>query len=401
MKKLFLDIYYVWLNEIKLVFRDPAVVLLLVIVPLMYPVLYVFLYNNEAVHEVKVAVVDESGSALSREFARKVNASPDVDVVARFGNMEEAQEAVRRKEAYGIIYIPSSFSKDLNSGRQASVSVYVDMGSMLFYKAILITATEVSLDMGGDIRVSDMGHGTQYQDESTIQAVEYEWVSFYNVQNGFASFLVPAILILIIQQTLLLGVGTIVGTHNDKKRFTVASFSSIGKDVNPLKLTIGKAFCYSTLYMVTSAWILRVVPYLFKLPQIGDPVTIALFIFPYILAATFFAMTISYFCSQREFVMLLVVFTSVPFLFLSGISWPWTAVPEPLKAIAYILPSTPGIHGFVKINTMGASLAEVKFEYFTLWIHAIVYCVAATAMYYWWIANYDPEFKGKHPVKVK
>ncbi len=397
MKKLLLDIYYVWLSELKVVFRDPAVVLLFLIVPLAYPVLYAFLYNNETVHEVKVVVVDESNTTLSREFTRKVDGAADVNVVAHVSNMEDAREALRRKEAYGIIYIPKSFSTNLNRAEQTSVLVYSDMSSMLFYKAMLLTCTEVSLEMGANIRVNDMGHGTQEQDASTMKAVDYEWVSLYNVSNGFASFLVPAILILVIQQTLLLGVGTLVGTHNDKKRFTVASHTGDGRNVHPLKLTIGKAFCYSTLYIVTSAWVLRVVPYLFHLPQVGDPLTIAVFLFPFILAATFFAMTLSYLCSQREFVMLLVVFTSVPFLFMSGISWPWVSIPPMLKAVAYILPSTPGIHGFVSINTMGASLTDVWFEYVVLWVQVVFYWVAATAMYYWWIDNYDPKYKGKHP----
>ncbi|SHG26609.1 ABC transporter permease [Dysgonomonas macrotermitis] len=401
MKKLLLDIYYVWKNEMKVVFRDPAVILLLVIVPLLYPVLYAFLYNNETVHEVKAIVVDESNTSLSREFVRKVDGAADVHVVATVANMEEAREAMRRKEAYGIIVIPRSFSTDLNTNKQTTVSLYSDISSMLYYKALLLTCTEVSLDMGANIRVEDMGYGTQEQDAATMQAVDYEWVPFYNVSNGFASFLVPAILILVIQQTLLLGVGTIVGTHNDKKRFTVASLVSEGKDVHPLKLTIGKGFCYSMIYFVSSAWILRVVPYIFDLPQIGNPETIAVFLFPYILAASFFAMTISYFSSQREFIMLLIVFTSLPFLFLSGISWPWPAVPEPLKAVAYLLPSTPGIHGFVKINTMGATLPDVWFEFVTLWVHAVVYCILATLMYYWWIDNYDPKYKGKHPSITK
>lgn len=397
MKKSILDIYYVWINEMKVVFRDPAVVLLLVIVPLMYPVLYGYLYNNETVHDVKVVVVDESSSTLSRDFIRKVDGSPDVDVVKTVSNIEEAREAMRRKEAYGIILIPRSFSKDIHTNKQTAILLYSDMSSMLFYKAMMLTCTEVSLNMGANIRVQDMGYGTKAQDEATMQAVDYEWVPFFNVSNGFASFLVPAILILVIQQTLILGVGTIVGTHNDKKRFTIASHTSRGRYVHPFKLTIGKGFCYSMIYFVSSAWILRIVPYLYHLPQIGSPETIAVFLFPFILAAAFFAMTLSYFCSQREFIMLLVVFTSLPFLFLSGISWPWPAVPAPLKAIAYLLPSTPGIHGFVKINTMGASFTDVWFEYIALWVQAVVYCILATVMYYWWIDNYDPKYKGKHP----
>ncbi len=394
MKKLLLDIYYVWINELKVVFKDEAVILLFIIVPLAYPVLYSFIYNNETVHEVKVMVVDDSHSALSREFKRKVDATADVHIVGYATDMEEAREAMRRKEAYGIMYIPADFSRKINTQQQTTVSVYADMSSLLFYKAMLLSATEVSLDMGADIRVAETGGETQEQDQTTRQTVESEWVTMYNPQNGFASFLVPAILILIIQQTLILGIATIVGTHNDKKRFTIASHTAEGKNVGAIKLTIGKAFCYASLYMLVSVWVLRVIPYIFKFPQIGDPLTIAVFLMPFLLAATFFGMTLSYFCSQREFGMILFVFTSVIFIFISGISWPWTAIPAPIKAIAYIIPSTPGIHGFIKMNTMGSTLVDVWPEYIALWIQALIYCITAILMYKWWIQNYDPEYKG-------
>ncbi len=394
MKKLLLDIYYVWINELKVVFRDPAVILLFFIVPLSYPVLYSFIYNNEVAHDVKVVVVDDSHSALSREFKRRVDATADVNIVGYATDMEEAREALRRKEAYGIMYIPSDFSKKINTQQQTSVSIYADMSSLLFYKAMMLSATEVSLDMGADIRVAETGGASQEEEATTRQTVESEWVVLYNTQNGFASFLVPAILILIIQQTMMLGIATIIGTHNDKKRFTIASHTSEGKNVGALKLTIGKAFCYASLYMIISAWVLRAVPYIFKFPQIGDPFTIAAFLMPYLLAATFFSMTLSYFCSQREFGMLLFVFTSVIFIFISGISWPWTAIPAPIQSIANIIPSTPGIHGFIKINTMGATLRDVWPEYITLWIHSAAYCLTAVLMYKWWIQNYDPKYKG-------
>lgn len=394
MKRLLLDIYYVWINELKVIFKDPAVILLFFIVPLAYPVLYSFIYNNETVHEVKVIFVDDSNSSLSREFKRKVDATADVKVIGYASDMEEAREALRRKEAYGIMYIPRDFSKDIHTQQQTKVSVYADMSSLLFYKAMILSATEVSLDMGADIRVVETGSGSQEEDATTRQTVENEWVPMYNPQNGFASFLVPAILILIIQQTMFLGIATIVGTHNDKKRFTIASHTAQGKNVGAIKLTIGKAFCYASLYMLISVWVLRVIPYIFKFPQIGDPLTIAAFLMPFLLSATFFTMTLSYFCSQREFGMMLFVFTSVIFIFISGISWPWTEIPTTIKAIAYIVPSTPGIHGFIKINTMGATLNDVWFEYIALWIQSGIYCITATIMYKWWIQNYDPEYKG-------
>lgn len=401
MRKAVIDIYYVWINELKLVFKDSAVILLFFVVPFIYPLLYGYIYNNEVVRDAKMVIVDDSHSSQGREFARKMDATPDVKVVAVAANMDEAQEMMRRKDVYGILYIPSDFSKKINTKQQTQVILYSDMSSLLFYKAFMIAATEVSMDMGAEIRINEIGHSTQEQDRVTMQAIDYEWIPFYNTQNGFASFLVPAILVLIIQQTLLLGIGTLVGTHNDDKSFRIASMVRGGKSINSFNLTAGKAFCYSSLYFVISIWVFKVVPYLFGLPQIGDPITIFLFLIPFLLATTFFAMTLSYFVSQREFAMLLFVFTSPLFLFMSGISWPWTALPPALKSLAYIFPSTPGIHAFVKINTMGATLKDVSGEFIILWIHTVFYWIAATLMYRWWIVNYDPQTirKGRRIVR--
>lgn len=395
MIKALIDIYYVWRNEMKVVLKDPAVILIFMIVPIFYPPLYSFIYNNEVARDVKMVVVDESHSSLAREFTRKVDGTADVEIIGYATNMEEAKKKIYNREVTGILYFPKDFSKRIHRQEQAQVMVYADMNSLLYYKNMVLAATEVSLDMGADIRVAEMGYKSQIEDEVAMQAVISEWVPLYNPANGFASFLIPAVLILVIQQTLFLGIATIVGTHNDRKRFTIASHAIEGKNVDAVRLTIGKAFCYGSIYAVMSFWILGIVPYLFKFPQIGDPITILIFIQPFLLAATFFTMTVAYFCSQREFAMLLFVFTSAIFLFLSGISWPWISVPPELKAIAYILPSTPGIHGFVKINTMGATLPDVWFEYIALWIQAIVYWITATLMYKWWIKNYDPKYLGK------
>lgn len=400
MKKLFLDIYYVWKNELKLVFKDEAIILLFFVVPFAYPLLYGFIYNNEVAREVKVIAVDDSHSSKGREFVRKVDATPDVHIVGYAANFEEAQEAMRRKEVFGILYIPNDFSKNIHTQKQTQVMVFADMSNMLFYKAMLLSSTEVSLEMGADIRINETGYDSRGVDEATMQPVSNEWIALYNTENGFASFLVPAILILIIQQTLLLGISTIMGTHNDKKRFTIASHTAEGKNVNAFKLTLGKAFCYVSLYMIVSVWVFRIVPYLFRLPQIGDPLTIAAFLMPFLLSATFFCMTLSYFTSQREFGMLLFIFSSLLFVFLSGISWPWTSMPGPLKSIAYIIPSTPGIRGFVRINTMGAALPDVWFEYVALWIQTGVYWITSTIMYRWWIRNYDPMYKGQQPQQI-
>lgn len=374
------DTFFIWKDELKNVFKDSGVMIFFFLVPFVYPLLYAFIYNNEVVHNAKMVVVDQSDSYLSREYIRKVDATADVKVVAVCADMEEAKRMLDEKKAYGILYFPSEFSKDIHKGKQATVSLYCDMSALLFYKAFLLATTEVSFEIGKELRAQNNPSSTIEQEKITINPIPYESVALFNSQNGFASFLVPAILILVIQQTLILGIGMLGGTAREKNRFH--SLVPVSRHFNgTLRIVFGKSLTYLLLYVVVCIWALGVVPKLFSLPQVGEPWTVMLFVLPYLFASIFLSMTLSGFTTSRESPMLVFVFTSVILLFISGVSWPKEAIPPFWKAVGYLFPSTPGIQGFIRINTAGATLNEVAHEYRTLWIQAGVYFITACMIY--------------------
>ena len=133
---------------------------------------------------------------------------------------------------------------------------------------------------------------------------------------------------------------------------------------------------------------------MFNLLQLSDPLTLLGFIVPYLLACVFFSLTASVVIKNRETCMLMFVFTSVPLLFISGISWPGASIAPFWRIVSYAFPSTFGINGFVKINSMGASLWEVQFEYVGLWIQCAVYFVLSFFVYRWQVIQ-----SRKHLVK--
>ena len=305
-----LDTFYIWKDELRNVFKDAGVMIFFFLVPFVYPLLYSFIYNNEVVHEAKMVVVDQSDSYLSREFTRRVNATPDVEVVGVCPDMAEAKKMLDEKKAYGILLFPPDYSKDLHEGRQTTVSLYCDMSALLFYKAFLLATTEVSLDMGKELRMHNNPSSTDKMDQITVDPIPYESVALFNSQNGFASFLVPAILILVLQQTLILGIGMLGGTAREKNRFH--SLVPICRHFNgTLRIVFGKSLTYLLLYVVVCIWVLAIVPKLFSLPQVGEPLTILLFLLPYLFACIFMSMTLSGFMTSRESPMLVFVFTSV------------------------------------------------------------------------------------------
>lgn len=374
------SVFYICQKELKAVFKDQGVLIFFLLVPLAYPLLYAFIYTDEVVREVPAAVVDMNKSTLSREFIRKVDATPDVKIQSHCADMEEAKLLLKESKVYGVIYIPESFSSDINKGIQTQVTLYCDMSGMLYYKAILTASTEVSLKMNKAIKVKRAGNTTDRQDEISATPITYEAVNLFNPQAGYASFLLPAVLILIIQQTLLLGVGLSAGTAREKNRF---------RDLVPLsrqyqgtlRIVLGKSSAYFIIYAIVSAYILCVVPKIFSLVQIAQAGTLAAFILPYVLSCIFFAMTCSIFIHHREACMMIYVFTSVPLLFISGVSWPGSAIPAFWRVISWIFPSTFGINGYIAINSMGATLDQVLPEFRALWVQTGVYFLTTCIVY--------------------
>lgn len=374
------SVFYICQKELKAVFKDQGVLIFFLLVPLAYPLLYAFIYTGEVVREVPAAVVDMNKSTLSREFIRKVDATPDVKIQSHCADMEEAKLLLKESKVYGVIYIPESFSSDITKGIQTQVTLYCDMSGMLYYKAILTASTEVSLKMNKAIKVKRAGNTTDRQDEISSTPITYEAVNLFNPQAGYASFLLPAVLILIIQQTLLLGVGLSAGTARENNRF---------RDLVPLsrqyqgtlRIVLGKSSAYFIIYAIVSAYILCVVPKIFSLVQIAQAGTLAAFILPYVLSCIFFAMTCSIFIHHREACMMIYVFTSVPLLFISGVSWPGSAIPAFWRVISWIFPSTFGINGYIAINSMGATLDQVLPEFRALWVQTGVYFLTTCIVY--------------------
>lgn len=378
--KTILNIAQIWYNELRGIFRDKGILIFILFVPLFYPLLYSYVYMNEVVHEVPVAVVNDCDNAMTRDMIRKMDASPDVEIIANCNDMEDAMRLVKEQKAYGVIRIPESFSRDLYLGDQTHIGVYCDMSSLLYYKAILLTATNVSLELNKNIKVEQhLAGSSERQDEVTKMPIEYDYVALYNPQSGFAAFLIPPVLMLIIQQTLFLGIGMSMGNSRERYRGSVIPFNRWYK--NPVNIVVGKGLPYFFLYLLLAVYMFIVVTNLFGLPELGDYMTFLAFIVPYILSCIFMGMLMSAFVYRREDCIMLFVFMSVPMLFLSGLSYPRPSMPAFWKYVSYIFPSTFGMNGYVRISGMGASIQDIKPEFCALWIQTGIYFVTACLYY--------------------
>ncbi|MBP7357800.1 MAG: ABC transporter permease [Prevotella sp.] len=380
------DMCYIWAKEMKAIVKDEGVLIFFILVPLFYPLLYSWIYNNEIVREVPVAVVDLSHSDMSRKFIREYDASPDVKVTYHCNNLEEAKVLVGKQVVRGILYFPEDFALNINRMAQAHVGVYCDMSLMLYYKAVYQTATAISSDINSKIQIQLSGNYSDRENEISTKPLNYEEVPIFNNTSGYGNFIIPGVLMLILQQTLLLGIGLSAGTARENNRY---------KDLVPVsrhyqgifRIVLGKSMCYFMIYSVMAAYIVLAVPRFFHFVSMAHGADMLGLMVPYLLSCIFFGMMLSCLVRYRENVMLMVIFTSVPFLFMSGISWPQSNIPGVWQAIACLFPSTFGIRGFVRLNSMGATLSDIQQEYQALWIQATVYFFISCLVYRYQIIN--------------
>lgn len=377
-----IDVAKVWMHEYRQIFKDEGTLLFVILVPLLYPVLYSWIYNNEVVKEVPVAVVDCSHSAMAREFVRHCDASSDVKVAYRCNSLEEAKDLVAHQKVYGVIYMPEDFGTRLGRMEQAHVSVYCNMGLMLTYKAIFQTCTAVAADLNSRIQIELSGAYTAREGEITASPINVRDVPMFNNTGGYGNFILPGVLVLVLQQVLLLGIGMAYGTSYEKHGF-VRLKPMLDRNFGLSRIMVGRTLGFLVLFVMLSAWVLLAIPRIFNFVHIMHRGEFLLFTIPYLLACIFFAITFSFIVRQRENVMLLVVFTSVPFLFMSGVSWPKSNIPEIWQLTGYLFPSTFGIQGFIKLNTMGCLFSDIWPEIKALWMQVIVYGALATLVTRW------------------
>lgn len=375
------DVLYIWREELKQVIKDEGVLMFLVIVPLGYPLLYSWIYNNESLHETPVVVVDQSHSALSRQFINDCDASSDVHIAYYAEDLDEARSLVSRQLVRGIYFIPSDFATRVSRGEQGTISVYCDMSLMLAYKAVYQTAMVEAGRLGAGLNIKKSGNYTKREDAITAQPLAVDDVTMFNPSGGYGSCVLPAVLMLILQQAIALGIGMAAGTARERNRNGQLIPTDDPHYRGAYRIVWGKALCYGMIGAVAAAYLSMAVPCMFSFPQLANGWTLLAMLLPYTMASVFFGMTVSCLVRYRENVMLLMVFVSVPLLFLTGVSWPQSSIPGAWQGVSWLFPSTYGVRAFIRINSMGATVSQILPEIRILWIQAAIYLSMACLVY--------------------
>ena len=361
-------------REWRSISTNAAILLVLMGGIFAYGLLYNLMYAPNLVRKTPVAIVDNSHSALSREYIRLLNATPQTSVYALTPNYLEAKEWLKQSKVDGILYLPADFDARVGRGEQSVFTVYASTDAFLNFKNLQEASSRVMLAVNDAHRRA----GTVFlppQGLLTVASstpVNVSGTALYNYTEGYGSYLIPAVMIVIIFQTMLMVIAMLTGEEAEQRREGIHSMRARSlKDM--LCIVSGRTFVYVMLYVVFSMFLLGLLPHIFSIPNIGSGWDIVTMMIPFLLATSFFALAVSRWFTDSEAPLLMIAFFSVGYIFLSGVSYPLELMPWYWQAAHYVFPVAPAVLAFVKLNSMGGSLADIWPQMLTLWIQVIIY----------------------------
>jgi ABC-2 type transport system permease protein len=339
---------------------------LLFLAPLIYGVYYPQPYLSQILRKLPIAVVDDDFSDLSRQIVEALDASGALSVTVRARTLAEARMAIDRGKAFAAVQIPANTERDVLKGITAHIPVYADATYLFIFKS---TASGVAAAVGA--LTSDLVSRGARSEGSLVKArlaslspADVLLQPIFNPVGGYASYIVPAAFILILQQTLLIGAAMLTG-------------SALAKGGATFAVVFGRGIAHLTMYLPAIALFLIVLPRIYGFSTLGDLAQLFTLALVFLLATSFMGQAVGAWFTKPENATLVLLATSLPQFFTTGFAWPREAIPETANVLGQIFPAHFAIDGLVRINQLGASIWEVAHDWLGLWCVALAYFALA------------------------
>ncbi len=313
-------------KETLQILRDPSSIALALVMPMVLLFLFGYGVTLDAEH-IPTAVVDDDGSAISRELVARFDLSPHF-TVSRVRSMKEAEELVRLRQAHAIVRLQSDFSSRLLDGREPQVQLLVNG----------IDANRTRLIQGyarsvlGNWQAVRLARGER-AGLPAVSALQRVW---FNEGTESRDFMVPGLITLIM--TLIGILLTALVVAREWERGTMEAML-----VTPLRrveILLGKILPYYLLGMLGMGLSVVVAVLVFEVPFRGSIGALLLLSSLFMLASLGFGLLLSA-AIRIQFVaaQVSIVAGFLPAFFLSGLIFDLESTPRIIQIVSHIVPA--------------------------------------------------------------
>lgn len=338
----------------RVILRAPSVAIILLGIPLFYPLVLSWLYAADSVVERPVAVVDSDRSALSRRIALDLDATPEAAVTLRPATVDEALQDLAAHRVEMVVWLPPELSVRVARGEQADVRVWVGAANVLTYgigyPGIAAVVGNLNAQLGRD-RLAFAGVAPQAA-AGRVMPVRADTRIAFHPTLSYGSFLVPGILLLVVQQLLLIGLALSSGYQREKGN------ACDGAARHPWAWLWGKVAGQSVVWVGGMLFILLVVAPSFGWPLRSSRSVLVLFGL-FMVATTPMAVLFARFMPDRQAAFQVLMYLTVPLLMASGFAWPRDQMPDWIRTLSSLFPATPALQALRSLSMRTGDLAAV------------------------------------------
>lgn len=361
-----------FVKAFKALMADPPARSTLIMAVILYSFFYPVAYQHQVASDLPVVVVDLDRSPMSRTLLRKVDAVRAVVRVDALSSLAQARAAIAHGRAEGILVIEPDFERDIRRGGQGKVTLLAEAAFLVRGSYALQGLAEAVAGFTRDAVFVQ----AQFAGMPAASPVNVIQRPLFNTREGYGSSVVAGVSVLIIQQTLIMGIVLLAGTRREMK----------GRIALPAPVLTGVLAAFWSIGMLGLLYFAGFVFWFQDYPRGGNLPGLLLFAALFAAAVVGLAAFIGSFFRVRERALQIILVVSTPLYFISGLSWPQTAMPDWFVWLTRLVPTTPGINAMIQFHEMGATIGEVFPELLNLLVLVLLY----GALAYW---RFRPEVR--------
>lgn len=340
----------VFWRECKRMVMSSDLLLICFVAPLFYVLLFSFVYINKRPSDINIGIVNMDNSSMSRKLVRDLDASPEFKVNKMYTSSYEAYMGIFHNNLSAFYFIPGDFSANLKKGKSASAFNAANSSTFILASTVLKKLAQTTADFSKKQFTKvlvDKGYSYTAA-KAAYEPLRADSRYLFNPGMNYSDFLLPCLLLAVLQQIILVAVCTTMsserskGTYKELLRIAEGSFPVI---------FFAKAMPYVLLGFAINAVNIGLM-----LPINGifaqSLFSLILISAAFIVAIVFFSVLISFLFTSPEMSLAVLMFYALPTVLVSGFAWPHHALPWILKAVSFLFPSTYAFNG-VRLYILG------------------------------------------------
>ncbi len=360
-----LRIFRLITRELKLIIYDYKLLLILVLVPIVYTLLFAFTYSAERVTQIPTWIIDNDKSSLSRNIINAFDRHELIKITKIDGEIEDFHTESIKGNVYCCIIIPPDFEKNIKKNHRVKILTMIEASNMIIANTLSKAASEVTgtFSVGAEIKKLNMKGTPGSYTLSAATPIDSQIRLLNNPPLNYLDFLMPGLVAAVVQQVGLLGIALAFAREIEEDK--IKEIHKITSSA--FEVMMAKSIFYSITNFIMSLLCFYILFNGFHSKFTGSAGLFIILNAVFTAAITALGMILSLLCRNKLMATQILMLIAVPSFIISGYTWPVMSMPHGIQVISWLLPLTHFVRPIRDISMLNAPYEVVRSDLLWLW----------------------------------